>query len=104
MTGLGFWQHWYFHLPNFVLAAVAYTLLGRFALGFFLPPDSTNYIWRWFCRLTDWAVAATAIITPRYVVFLFLPLIAAFWLTALRFVLLLFMASQGWLPTIGDAP
>ena len=41
--------HWYFHLPNFVLAALMYTLLGRVLLGFLLDPDSPNYIWRFFC-------------------------------------------------------
>ena len=103
MTGADFWQHWYFHVPNFVLAAIAYTLLGRFILSFFLPPDSTNYIWRWFCRLTDWAVRSAAIITPRYVMFLFLPLIAACWLLALRVVFMLVMARAGWLPSLGAA-
>src|SRR5690606_7534598 len=77
MTGSAFWQYWYFHLPNFALAVLAYTLLGRFALSFFLPPDSTNYIWRWFCRLTDWVLVGVRAITPRYVMFLFLPLIGA---------------------------
>ncbi|MDZ4736735.1 MAG: YggT family protein [Rhodospirillaceae bacterium] len=104
MTGADFWQHWYFHLPNFALAALVYTLLGRFALGFFLPPDSQNYIWRWFCRLTDWLLPIVAFITPRYVMFLFLPLIAAFWLTLLRFLLLLTLALNGMLPTIAGAP
>ncbi|MEX2201201.1 MAG: YggT family protein [Dongiaceae bacterium] len=104
MTGADFWQHWYFHLPNFVLAALVYTLLGRFVLGFFLPPDSQNYIWRWFCRLTDWLLPIVAFITPRYVMFLFLPLIAAFWLTLLRFALLLWLALTGSLPNIAGAP
>jgi YggT family protein len=104
MTGPDFWQHWYFHLPNFVLAALIYTLLGRFVLGFFLPPDSQNYIWRWFCRLTDWLLPIVAFSTPRYVMFLYLPLIAAFWLTLLRFVLLLFLALNGFLPNIAWAP
>ena len=104
MTGADFWQHWYFHVPNFVLAALVYTLLGRFALSFFLPPDSTNYIWRWFCRLTDWTVRTVAVITPRYVMFLFLPLIAACWLSALRVVLLLVMARFDLLPSVGAAP
>lgn len=101
MTGADFWQYWYYHLPNFVLAAVAYTLLGRFVLSFFLPPDSTNYIWRWFCRLTDWSLRTVAVITPRYVMFLFLPLIAACWLLALRVVFLLVMARAGLLPSLG---
>jgi len=38
--------YWYFHLPNFVLAALMYTLLGRALLSLFLDPDSSNYIWR----------------------------------------------------------
>ncbi len=103
MTGADFWQYWYFHVPNFVLAALVYTLLGRFILSFFLPPDSSNYIWRWFCRLTDWTLGAAAAITPRYVVFLFLPLIAACWLSALRVAFLLVMARFDWLPSIGAA-
>ena len=45
--------YWYFHLPNFVLAALMYTLLGRALLGLIVEPDSQNYIWRFFCRFTD---------------------------------------------------
>ena len=45
--------YWYFHLPNFVLAALMYTLLGRALLGLIVEPDSSNYIWRFFCRITD---------------------------------------------------
>ena len=101
MTGAAFWEYWYFHLPNFAMAAVAYTLLGRFVLSLFVPPDSTNYIWRWFCRLTDWSLRAVGVVTPRYVMFLFLPLIAACWLTALRVAFLLALAASGWLPSVG---
>ena len=50
--------YWYFHLPNFVLAALMYTLLGRALLGLIVEPDSQNYIWRFFCRITDPVVAA----------------------------------------------
>ena len=48
---------WYFHLPNFVLAALMYTLLGRAVLGADRRAGSTNYIWRFFCRITDPFVA-----------------------------------------------
>ena len=37
--------------------------VGEFAED--LPPDSTNYIWRWFRRLTDPFLAPDAFITPR---------------------------------------
>ena len=30
-----------------------YTLLGRVLLGLIVDADSTNYIWRFFCRITD---------------------------------------------------
>ena len=49
--------YWYFHLPNFILAALMYTLLGRALLGLIVQPDSSNYIWRFFCRITDPVVA-----------------------------------------------
>ena len=32
-TPVPFLTYWYFHLPNFVLAALMYTLLGRVLLG-----------------------------------------------------------------------
>ncbi|NJL07638.1 MAG: hypothetical protein HC900_04765 [Methylacidiphilales bacterium] len=33
-------DYWYFHLPNFVLAALFYTLLGRVLLGIVVDADS----------------------------------------------------------------
>src|SRR5262245_52538790 len=57
--------HWYFHLPNFILAAVMYTLLGRAILGLVVDHDSQNYIWRFFCRITDPVIAAVAVVTPK---------------------------------------
>jgi uncharacterized protein YggT (Ycf19 family) len=57
-------QYWYFHLPNFVLAAVMYSLLGRIILSFFAPLDWKNYIWRAFVRITDPVVRLVRFITP----------------------------------------
>ena len=34
-----FWSYWYYHLPNFVLAALMYTLLGRALLGLIAQPE-----------------------------------------------------------------
>ena len=36
----GFWSYWYFHIPNFVLAAVLYT--GGTLLGF--PPGPVGAV------------------------------------------------------------
>ena len=57
--------YWYYHLPNFVLAALMYTLLGRALLSLFLDADSTNYIWRFFCRITDPVIDLIATVTPK---------------------------------------
>ncbi len=95
-----FWQHWYFHLPNYLLAVLLYTLLGRFILGFFLPPDSGNYIWRFFRRLTDPVLAATALVTPRFIGPVLLPLVGAFWLGVLRIALLIAFLAAGMAPQL----
>jgi hypothetical protein len=91
--GGSFFSYWYYHLPNFVLAALMYTLLGRVLLSLFLDEDSTNYIWRFFCRVTDPVIAVVALVTPKavapIVVWLF-GIVWLFWLrVALHYVLLL---------------
>lgn len=93
-----FWQDWYFHLPNYVLAVLLYTLLGRFVLGFFLPADSSNYIWRFFRLLTDPVLLAAGFITPRFIAPFLLPLVGVFWLTVLRIALLAGLFAVGLSP------
>ena len=95
------WNYWYFHLPNYVLAALLYTMFGRFALGLFLPPDSPNYIFRWFCRLTDPVLAPVRVITPLSIGPRYLPLVAAFWLGALRLAFFAVLFHYGLTPAIG---
>ena len=51
---------WYYQLPDYVLAILMYTLVGRALLGLILEPNSANYIWRFFCRITDPVVAVVA--------------------------------------------
>ena len=63
--GTSILTYWYYHVPNFVLAALMYTLLGRVVLGMFVDGDSPNYIWRFFCRITDPVVSAVAAVTPK---------------------------------------
>lgn len=77
-----------FHLPNFILAALMYTLLGRAALGLIVDPDSKNYIWRFFCRITDPVVAVFAVVTPRAVAPVVLWLLCVVWMFWLRVLLL----------------
>ncbi len=39
VSGSPLLTHWYFHLPNFILAALMYTLLGRALLGLIVGPE-----------------------------------------------------------------
>jgi hypothetical protein len=75
---------WIFQIPNFVLAALMYTLLGRVLLGFFVAADSSNYIWRFFCRLTDPVVYVLSYVTPRAANPIVLWLFGVVWLFWLR--------------------
>ncbi len=79
---------WYFQAPNFLLAALMYTLLGRVALGLIVAPDSTNYIWRFFCRFTDPVIAAISVVTPKATAPVVMWLFGVVWLFWLRVLLL----------------
>jgi YGGT family len=93
--------YWYYHLPNFILAALMYTLLGRVLLSMFLDADSTNYIWRFFCRVTDPVVAAVAFVTPREAPTIVLWLFGFVWLFWLRVLLLNVFLASGAVPRVG---
>jgi len=93
--------HWYFHLPNFILAALMYTLLGRALLGLIVDPNSSNYIWRFFCRITDPFVSAVAMVTPKTTAPVVVWLFGVVWLFWLRVGLLQIFLLLGALPRSG---
>jgi uncharacterized protein YggT (Ycf19 family) len=91
-------NYWYFHLPNFILAALMYTLLGRALLALIAQPDSTNYIWRFFCRITDPFVALIAPLTPKAAAPVVIWLLGVVWLFWLRVGLLYLFLLLGAFP------
>lgn len=93
-----FWTHWYFHIPNFILAALVYTLMGRLLLGIFVPANWDNYIWRAFTRLTDPPIAAVAFVTPGVMPPVVVMIFTIFWLTAARVALAVGLNAVGLLP------
>jgi hypothetical protein len=95
-----FWVYWYYHIPNYLLALVIYTLLGRFVLSFLVPEDWGNYIWRAFRRMTDPFVRATAFVTPRAVLPLFHCILAALWVMTFRVIFTVLMFQAGLTPSI----
>jgi YggT family protein len=98
-----FGSYWYYHVPNFILAMLMYTLLGRVLLGLIVQPDSSNYIWRGFCSLTDPAVAVFEKVTPKAAVPVIVWLFAFVWLFWIRVAFHLTLLSLGLAPRIGTA-
>lgn len=97
-----FADFWFYYLPDFLMAALLWTCVGRFLLGFFFTADSENFIWRFFRRLTDPAIGLVEWITPRFVLAAFLPLVTAFWLMILRVVFWILMYNNGLAPRLAD--
>lgn len=91
--------NWYFHLPNYLLAALMYSVLGRLILTFFFGPESRNYIFRAFVRLTDPFVRLTALVTPLAVPHPVTLVFTFFWLGIARFALMLSLLGAGFSPS-----
>ncbi|MDF3015664.1 MAG: hypothetical protein K0R44_889 [Thermomicrobiales bacterium] len=89
---------WYFHLPNYVLAVLMYTLLGRVLLGLIVESESENYIWRFFCRITDPVVALVSLVTPKAAIPVVVWLFGVVWLFWLRIGLLYLFLILGAVP------
>ena len=80
--------YWYYHLPNFALAALMYTLLGRVLLSLFIDPGASNYISRFFSQVTDPFVTVVAAVTPKDAAPIVVWLFGFVWLFWLRVLLL----------------
>lgn len=94
-----FWTYWYFHIPNFVLAAVQYTLIGRLALGFFVPDNWDNYIWRFFRLVTDPVLRIVRPITPKLLADKIVLIFCVLWVMLLRLIYLVTLINLGLGPT-----
>lgn len=92
---------WYFHLPNYVLAALMYTLVGRFILSMIAPAGWNNYIMRAFVTVTDPVVTLVRFITPHAIALPLVLVFGALWLMLLRVALFLGMVSYGLGPGTG---
>lgn len=90
---LGLMQHWYYHVPDLLLAAVSYLIVARLAL---LPFGADGaLIVRALNALTAPVVAGVAAMTPRLLPSPAVLLAALAWLYAARVVLRAAMAATG---------
>ena len=79
-----------------------YTMLGRFLLGLMVDADSPNYIWRFFCRITDPVIGAISIVTPKIAPPALLWLFGFVWMFWLRLLLFVLFFITGLLQVSGS--
>ena len=94
-----FWSYWYFHIPNFILAALMYTVIGRLVLGFFVAENWDNFIWHGFKRITDPVVQVVRGITPAALPHPVVLVFSALWLMAFRVAFVIVLLQIGFAPT-----
>ena len=94
---------WLYQLPNIAIAAMMYTLIGRFLLSLAFDTDSDRVIWRVFKQITDPVVQAVGAITPLNVPERIIYLFAFLWLFAFRIVFYIVMRMFGLAPSIAAA-
>jgi hypothetical protein len=98
-----FLQHWYFHVPNLILAALMYTLIGYFVLavvfGYFQRTDAV--ILKVFGSVVSPVLTVVRFLTPKVVPNGLVPVFSVAWLMALRMFWFLTCVALGMRPQIG---
>jgi len=95
-----FAAHWYFHLPNLLLAAAFYTLIGRVILAMLFRLPADRAMMRVFAHVTDPVLRAVAAITPRVVPPGLVLVFALVWLLLLRMLLFITAVAFGMRPAV----
>ncbi len=73
---------------DYLLGVVMWTLLGRFAMGLFLPEDSSFFFMRFFVRSTNPLIKLFSPVTPRFLIPPMVPLFVAWFFYMVRFYLM----------------
>lgn len=73
---------------DYALGAVMWTLIGRTAMGFFLPENSDFFFMRFFVRITDPLLKIWRPITPQFLIAPLIPLYVAWFFYLTRFYLM----------------
>jgi hypothetical protein len=75
-------------ISDYLLGMVMWTLIGRFAMGIFLPEDSSFFFMKFFVRSTNPILQAFKWITPSFLIQPLVPLYVAWFFFMLRFYLM----------------
>ena len=73
---------------DYLLGVVMWTLIGRFAMGLFLAPDSSFFFMRFFVRVSDLFMRWFAPVTPGFLIPGLVPLYIAWFFFMARFYLM----------------
>jgi len=73
---------------DYLMGMVMWTLIGRFAMGIFLPEDSTFFFMRFFVKSTDPLIKLFDPITPEFLIKPFVPIYVAWFFFMFRFYLM----------------
>lgn len=93
--------HWYFHVPNLIMAALVYTLIGRYLLELVFAKRPDAVLLTVFRQVTDPVVGAVRAITPAVVPDGLVVVCAIVWLMSLRMFLYLTVIAAGVRPFLG---
>lgn len=73
---------------DYVFGVVMWTLVGRFAMGIFLPENSSFFFMRIFVKVTNPLVKVFAPVTPEFLIQPMRPLYVAWFFFMIRFYLM----------------
>jgi uncharacterized protein YggT (Ycf19 family) len=90
-----FWGYWYFHIPNLLLAALIYTMVGRYVLELVFARRPEVVIVKVFRQITDPVLHLVRKLTPAVVPDGLTVVFAIVWLMGLRMFLLLTVLAFG---------
>lgn len=90
-----FFAHWYFHVPNLIMAALIYTLIGRYLLELVFARNQDVVIIKVFRQVTDPVVKLVRAITPAIVPNGLVVVLTIVWLMAMRMFLYLTIIAAG---------
>jgi len=73
---------------DYTMGVVMWTLIGRFAMGIFLPEDSSFFFMKFFVKSTNPIIKLFKWITPSFLIQPFVPLYVAWFFFMARFYLM----------------
>lgn len=79
---------WWVVLIDYILGVVMWTLVGRAAMGIFLPETSSFFFMRFFVKATNPVIRMFRWVTPGFLVQQMVPLYVAWFFFMVRFYLM----------------